>query len=143
SRDAVLLRLVSFHQTAGTEVLQYRDRFRHRTFEAPHQLRRFEITTSCELFVSNTRVRLAADPGDDPLPDIPAEVQHQIADGVLMIAVPHPDLLVSKLSYTLLNPGKELLEFPDGKVQEDTPDCGFQAIAPRPTSSPKLISLCS
>src|SRR5579885_856088 len=57
--------------------------------------------------------------GPDPLPHVAAKVQHQVADGVFIIAVPRPDLTVGELIQTRPDAAGKLQQLVRGKVQED------------------------
>jgi hypothetical protein len=50
--------------------------------------------TGGEFPVALPQIRSATDAGDNPLPDISAKVQHEIADGVCVLTAARPDLLV-------------------------------------------------
>lgn len=75
-----------------------------------------------ELCGSVSRCRLAADAGDDPLPEIPAQVKHEVADGIHRFGRPPPDLLIGQLLQAVLDLLVSLRQFVSGLARQNLGD---------------------
>ena len=62
------------------------------------ELRRGGAAARREFAVAVARVRQAADAADDPLTQVAAQVQHQVADGIFVLPATRPHLLRRELA---------------------------------------------
>jgi hypothetical protein len=85
------LRIRPLRQSLRGCLRDHRASHRHRRAEPLHQLHACQLALRRELRIAPTHVWLAARPMHHPLPHVPAHVQHQVADCVLMrrAALPH------------------------------------------------------
>ena len=68
------------------------------------------------------RIGVAADAEANPLLNVAAEMQHQVADGVLVRVVAAPNLFVGQLTQAEGDRGGHLLQLADGIVEEEFRD---------------------
>ena len=78
-------------------------RFRDNAFEAMHQLLLRDGSAFGKLGRTITNVCGTADARDDPLPQVTAQVQDQVADAIEMWLRTTPYLVVAQLTQTVRN----------------------------------------
>ena len=116
--DFVLLRRDAILQPLFRDSTDHRDCFCDSRAEPPYQFFAADITTSGELRIALACVGRATDALHDPLPQIAAEMQHEISGGVLGLRAPPPNLLVVQLRQTGFNSLAHLAKLSDGTVDE-------------------------
>ncbi len=91
-------------QVGGGEWLDGRDRLFHRTAQPGHQLFGGNPAPGREFLTALARVRLLAYTRNDPLAHVSAEMQHQVARGVLAGMAARPDLVAVQHAQTGFDP---------------------------------------
>jgi hypothetical protein len=90
----------------------------NRLVKALRQLLLGHTALGGELLITHARIGCAADSGNNPLPHVAAQVEHQISDGVFALRAPRPDLVLVETLQTLLNARSQLLELALGVLDE-------------------------
>src|SRR6266568_2884133 len=139
-RDTILLRLYRFHQPLRLNRFQHGNSIGDSALQPSKQFSRVDLAPRGELRVPRARIGLAADAGDNPLPQIPSDMEQQVAYGILMIAVPHPDLPLIEPAHALPDTGKELLELTNRIIHEDAFNGWLHKASVKRTRRPRQAS---
>ena len=94
--------------------------FIHDGAQAPGQTGRRDAAARCELRIALADIRLPTHRADDPLPDITAQMQHQVADRIFIFRAACPNLLRAKAAQAILDAAVKLPELAGGVIQEKT-----------------------
>jgi hypothetical protein len=92
--DLVILNGHSLREPCRVEFSNDIDRLGDRLARALNKLRRLEAAARRKFPVTIPLVRQVADSETDPLTNVAAQVQNQVADGVNVLGVAGPDLIV-------------------------------------------------
>src|SRR6202167_2902306 len=82
------------------------------------QTRPRETAPSCELRIALADIRLPAHAGNDPLPYVSAQMQHQVAYGVFGFRAARPDLLLRQTAQAIFNAAAKLPQLARGEIEE-------------------------
>jgi hypothetical protein len=84
-----------------------------------------------ELRITMTLVRLTTNSRHNPLPRVPTQVQHEVADTVRLLVRPPPDLFVSQTLETAFNLRQVLFKQQfESVVDESFGGCGYETRSP-------------
>ena len=88
------LEVPHFEELAGIEAFESAVRFGERIFEFLEQDALWDVVAFRKLFRAIAHIGCATDAGDDPLADISREVEDKIADAIIGLVRPPPDVFV-------------------------------------------------
>lgn len=117
-RHVVALRQDALSQSAGGYFTDDAGCLRHGRFQKLRQFRGRFLAARVKFRIALPMVRQATDTRADPLPNIPAEVQHQIADCVFVFRITGPDLLGREARQAILNSAVKLFQLLGRKRQK-------------------------
>src|SRR5580692_13001853 len=80
---------------------------------------RRESAADREFGIALAGIGLAPNAGDDPLPYVSAQMQHQIADGVFVFRATRPDLVFSQAAQAIFDAASGLTKLAGGVVEEE------------------------
>jgi hypothetical protein len=85
-------------QPFGRDLFDYTGGFLDDAVQRMFQFFGFGIIACSKLCIALPDIGRSANAGNNPLPDISAEVQYEVPDGILSFRFPPPDLIVRKLA---------------------------------------------
>jgi hypothetical protein len=94
-------------------------RGRDRLLEKREDLRAGHAAIGGELLIAPAHVGSASDSVHDPLPHVAAQVEDEIADGVLVVRVPLPYLLIIQLSEAGFDAPRHVVELADRVIEKE------------------------
>lgn len=120
--DVVFLDLDGFGEAGGIEAIDDGDGFGDDGGELRGEFGCGRTGASGEFGIASAKVGLAADAGEDPLSNVAAEMEDEVAGRVFVLAAAGPDLVVGEAAEAIVDARGELLELARRAIREEAID---------------------
>ena len=117
-----LLDRFSFGEALHWQRADHAGRFTHCRVQFGCELGRLQTSARGELGVAIANVRLVADAANDPLANVAAQMQHDVSDRVLIVAVARPHLFGGQPPQAILDAPAQGQQLLGGILQESLLD---------------------
>ena len=95
--------LVGFEKVVGVKFLEDLIGLKNRFFKCPEQIGPWDVITLGKFLRSVSRGRRSTNAADNPLTDVAGQMENQIANAIITLVGPPPDVFIGKLFETTLD----------------------------------------